>query len=147
MGAVSAEIAHSTVMPEVIVERDNRILLVRGQEADRVFWWPPGAYWIEAGTCDLNITDPVAWVGTTLKNQLNVDVTGASLKGVSLIDAKHSPILIYSATLSGEITPNKDFGFDRAEFFQLADFPQTIGRDEKHGAWLRSLIESYIVRA
>lgn len=147
MGALSAEITHSAVMPEVIVEQDDRILLVRGQEAGRVFWWPPGAYWIEAGTCDLNTTDPVTWVGATLKTQLNVNVTKASLRGVSLIDARHSPVLIYSATVIGEIAPNKDLGFDRAEFFSVADFPQAIGRDEKHGAWLRGLIDNYIVRA
>ena len=143
MGSVSANIVHSAVMPEVLVEQDDRFLLVRGHENGETFWWPPGAYWVNAGTCDLHTTDPAVWVGTTLKDQIDTDVTSVALKAVSLIDVDHAPVLIYSATISGEPRPNDRLGFDQAAFFSVSDFPDSIGRDEVHGRWLRDLVASY----
>jgi hypothetical protein len=147
MGNVAANIAHSAVMPEVLVEQDNRFLLVRGQENGRTFWWPPGAYWINAGTCDLHTTDPTVWIAETLKDQIDVDVTSVVLKGVSLIDDSHAPVLVYSATISGQPHPNNQLGFDEAEFFSVAEFPDSIGRDEVHGRWLHDLIGTYTAAA
>lgn len=142
MGAVTATVSHSAVMPEVLVMRDDRYLLLRGQEKGLTFWWSPGAYWIEAGTCDLTTTDPHEWIRTTLRDQIEVDVTGAALRGVSLVDADHAPVLTYVVTIDGEPRPNARLGFDEVGFFAVGELPDRLGRDERHGQWLRDLLTS-----
>jgi len=76
-------------------------------------------------------------------NQIKADVKDVSLRGVSLIDVDHAPVLIYSATIAGEPQPNPSLGFDEASFFALSEFPEKIGRDEVHGRWLRNPIDSF----
>jgi hypothetical protein len=143
VGEVNAKIAHSAVMPEVIVRRDDEYLLVRGYEKGDSFWWSPGAYWVNAGTCNLRETDPATWIAETLMEQIKVDVEDVSLKGVSLVDADHAPVLIYSAKIVGDPHPNPALGFDKVSFFAASEFPEKIGRDEAHGRWLRQLVDDY----
>lgn len=140
MGAVDASVSHTAVMPEVLVSRGDRYLLVRGTERGEVFWWPPGAYWVQAGTCDLTTTDPADWIRRTLQEQIRVPVSSVALRGVSLVDVDHAPVLTYAATIEGEPSPNPGCGFDRAEFFAPSEMPERLGRDEVHGRWLRSLL-------
>ncbi|MGE0298732.1 hypothetical protein [Pseudonocardia sp.] len=95
---------------------------------------------MQAGTCDLTTTDPADWIRTTLAEQIRVPVTGVALRGVSLVDVDHAPVLTYEATSEGEPRPNPECGFDRAEFFAPAEMPARLGRDEVHGRWLRTLL-------
>lgn len=143
VGEVNATVSYSAIMPEVLVRRGNKFLLVKGREGEKTFWWPPGAYWMNAGTCDLRETDPGAWIKTTLMDQIKTDVKEVSLRGVSLIDINHAPVLIYSATIDGEPKPNPSLGFDEAGFFAFSEFPDNIGRDKVHGRWLRNLVGNF----
>lgn len=142
MGAVGATISHSAVMPEVLACREGKFLLVKGREGKDTFWWPPGAYWTNAGTCNLHETDPRVWIETTLMNQIKTQVKNVSLKRVSFIDVDHMPVLVYSATIVGEPEPNPSLGFDEVSFFAFSEFPSELGRDKIHGRWLRTLIDS-----
>lgn len=142
MGAVNTTASHTAVMPEVLVQRGDEFLLVRGTENGRTFWWPPGAYWMQAGTCELADTDPVDWIRHALRDQIEVEVSAAALRGVSLIDVDHAPVLTYAVTIEGEPQPNERMGFDRAEFFAANRLPTEIGRDRAHARWLRDLLST-----
>ncbi len=143
MGNVGATATHLEVMPEVLVWGEDGLLLVRGQEKGRTFWWPPGAYWIDAGTCSLESEQPGDWIERVVADQVGVTVERSSLRGVSIIHPAHSPVLLYEVTVSGDPTPNRELGFDAAGYFPLDQLPSELGRDDEHGAWLKDVAASW----
>jgi hypothetical protein len=139
MGNLNYEVAFTKVLPEIIVRQGESILLVQGSENGAVFWWPPGAYWLSAATCDLTKIDPIDWINKILKDQVGLESACISLRGVSIIDQAHSPVLLYDVEVSGEPRPNERIGFRDAKFFERTNLPEALGRDHAHGAWLRKL--------
>lgn len=142
MGHLQSEISYRNVMPEIIVRRDNSFLLVQGVENGAVFWWPPGAYWVNAGTCDLQTTQPHEWIDGILEKQVGITNVSISLKGVSIINKDHPPVLIYYVEVCGKPIPNEQLGFRDAQYFETKDFPTALGRDEAHGSWLKELVSN-----
>lgn len=140
MGAISADSGQSVVMPEVLVIEDDEVLLVRGHENGNVYWWPPGAYWLNSPICDLTRTEPSTWVEETLEDQIGTRPSQVELRSVAFVAPDHAPVFVYSAQLAGDPEPNSALGFDRAEYFSRNSLPDALGRDAEHGDWLRSML-------
>ncbi|MEH1970380.1 hypothetical protein [Nostoc sp.] len=130
-------------MPELLVFQDNRLLLVKGIEGERVFWWPPGAYWISEKICDLQVEEPKQWIERVLRSQVGVELAQVSLKSVNFVAVNHAPVFVYQVNVQGEPKHNTERGFLATDFFEQNNLPQNLGRDEKHGLWLHELLEEY----
>jgi hypothetical protein len=143
MGQTQARASHKKVMPELLVFHDKRLLLVKGIEGDRVFWWPPGAYWISEKICDLQFEEPREWITRVLESQIGVGLAHASLRSINIISANHAPVFVYQVDIEGEPKPNTTRGFLETAFFEPQHLPKVLGRDDKHGSWLHDLLVEY----
>lgn len=143
MGQTQSQAVHKKIMPELLVFQENKLLLVKGIEGERVFWWPPGAYWICEKICDLEIEEPKLWIQRVLQSQIGVDVEQAALRSVNFIAPNHAPVFVYQVQVVGKPQPNKERGFIDADFFESNNLPTVLGRDHQHGSWLHELLNDY----
>ena len=143
MGQIQPQASHKKIMPELLVFQNNRLLLVKGVEGERIFWWPPGAYWMCEKICDLQVEEPKQWIQRVLHNQVGVELKHASLRSINIVAANHAPVFVYQVDVEGEPKPNTDRGFVETAFFESNHLPNVLGRDDKHGSWLHELLEEY----
>jgi hypothetical protein len=143
MGQIQAKASHKKIMPELLVFNNHRLLLVKGVEGERVFWWPPGAYWICEKMCDLKLEEPKQWIQRVLHDQVGVALKRASLKSINIVAANHAPVFVYQVDVEGEPKPNTCRGFLETAFFDLNHLPKVLGRDDNHGSWLHDLLKEY----
>lgn len=143
MGQIQKLASHKKIMPELLVFQDNRLLLVKGVEGERIFWWPPGAYWISEKICDLQLEDPYHWIQRVLLDQIGVKLREASLRSINIVAADHAPVFVYQVNIEGDPKPNISRGFLETAFFDSIHLPKILGRDEKHGSWLHDLLDEY----
>jgi hypothetical protein len=146
MGQIHTQASHTKIMPELLVFQDNRVLLVKGVEGERVFWWPPGAYWVCEKTCDLQVEDPKLWIKRVLNDQVGLDLLNASLRSINIVAPNHEPVFVYQVDVEGDPKPNQSRGFQETAFFESQHLPQVLGRDDKHGSWLHKLLHDYWTR-
>ena len=140
MGAVAAMPTSPVVLPEILTYSDQSVLLVHGVENGKEFWWPPGAYWLAQKACHLAEEQPDDWVRRVLREQVRASLSRTRLRSVEFIDRSHPPVLVYEAQLSDRPLPSPDYNFDEARYFPLDALPENLGRDARHGQWLRSLL-------
>lgn len=147
MGSIRTSSSYNTVMPELLVFKENTLLLVKGIEEKKQFWWPPGAYWISEKICNLENEEPEQWIKRTLQSQIKVGLVSSVLKKVDFISKDHSPVFIYFVNINGEPIPNSDQGFLEVGFFHKNSLPLALGRDNAHGLWLQKLVEEFWIES
>ena len=141
MGSVHSTGSATHVLPEILTFADNgKVLLVHGAENGREFWWPPGAYWLAEKACDLTEEQPDEWIRRVLKAQVNLEPTNVRLRSVEFIDRNHPPVMIYEADTANRQIPSLNYSFDGAKYFAIELLPPNLGRDFRHGEWLKSLL-------
>ena len=143
MGNVKKQECHKKIMPELLVFKNKKLLLVKGIESERVFWWPPGAYWISEKVCDLQFEEPDQWIRRVLNSQIGVELKQAFLRSINIISANHAPVFVYQVDIKGDPMPNTCRGFVEIAFFESHNLPAVLGRDDKHGSWLHGLLEEF----
>lgn len=143
MGTTHVQASHKNIMPELLVFQDNLLLLVKGIEKGRVFWWSPGAYWLCEKICNLQVEKPEEWIKRVLRSQIDVELINAFLRGINLVHSNHPPVFIYHVNVEGEPKANLEKGFLEIGFFEQDKLPQVLGRDDEHGSWLRKLLEEH----
>jgi hypothetical protein len=143
MGQINSLASHKRIMPELLVFRDNQLLLVKGVEGDRVFWWPPGAYWMCEKMCDLQAEEPKHWIQRVLHDQIGVKLIQETLKSINFIAANHAPVFVYLVDVEGDPKPNSCRGFLEVAFCDSLHLPKVLGRDNNHGLWLHGLLDEY----
>lgn len=141
MGSLANYVDANYVMPEILAFSGVRILLVHGKENDLEFWWPPGSYWLAEKACDLTREQPEQWIARVVRAQIQLEPTSVRLRGVEHISSSHPPVLLYEVQLDGTPSPSIHYAFDAADYFPLDNLPSTLGRDRKHGEWLKSVLQ------
>jgi len=145
MGNIHMQTSFKVIMPEILVFRNDEVLLVKGKENDRIFWWTPGAYWIREKSCDLQIEEPKQWIKRVLRSQIHVKLMNAFLRSVSFVAPNHAPVFVYQVDIEGKPKPNLKRDFLEIDFFKTDNLPEQLGRDEAHGTWLRGLLATDFV--